>query len=67
MSATTRESGTFYILPEHSLTFVLFFVFTFFFFIIPTESSPKNCISVVNRFERSLSLFIESRTRCVSR
>lgn len=66
MSATTRESGTFYILPEHSLTFVLFFVFTFFF-IIPTESSPKNCISVVNRFERSLSLFIESRTRCVSR
>lgn len=32
MSATTRESGTFYILPEHSLTFVLFFVFTFFFY-----------------------------------
>lgn len=43
------------------------FCFHFFFFIIRTESSPKNCISVVNRFERSLSLFIESRTRCVSR
>lgn len=59
MSATMRGSAAFY---QHSLTFVPFFFFHFFF-IIRTESSPKNCIPIVNRFERSPSLFLSLSNR----
>lgn len=39
------------------------FFFSFFFFIIRTESSPKNCIPIVNRFERSPSLSLSLSNR----
>ena len=54
MSATMRGSAAFYIRS---------FFFSFFFFIIRTESSPKNCIPIVNRFERSPSLFLSLSNR----
>lgn len=52
---------------QHFITRTFFnirsFFFSFFFFIIRTESSPKNCIPIVNRFERSPSLFLSLSNR----
>lgn len=52
---------------QHFITRTFFnirsFFFSFFFFIIRTESSPKNCIPIVNRFERSPSLSLSLSNR----
>lgn len=48
---------------QHFITRTFFNIRSFFFFIIRTESSPKNCIPIVNRFERSPSLFLSLSNR----
>lgn len=48
---------------QHFITRTFFNIRSFFFFIIRTESSPKNCIPIVNRFERSPSLSLSLSNR----